>query len=169
MPSRELSPPDHKNATSSRRRDRLRSESLRQSTGGYRAAERSSWGARGSRLVARGTAFRKRLRGAGTFRGPVTEGRRTGCISVRLGWDAVVCALGELVKSVIALPCLVSLAGCSVMLAGIDWDQHQSKEWDVGTLYTTGDGRAVTAVVVGSRIGNVGSRTGGARAEPGLG
>ena len=63
-------------------------------------------------------------------------------------------------KSVIALLCLVSLAGCSVLLAGIDWDQHRNLEWDVGALYTTGDGCGVTAVVVGSGIGNVGSRTG---------
>lgn len=63
-------------------------------------------------------------------------------------------------KSVIALLCLVSLAECSVLLVGIDWDQHRNPEWDVGALYTTGDGRGVTAVVVRYGIGNVGSRIG---------
>jgi hypothetical protein len=88
---------------------------------------------------------------------------------VRLGWDAVGWALGELVKSVIALPCLVSLAGCSVVPVGIDWDQHRNPEWDVDALYTTADGRGVTAVVVRSSMGNVGSRIGGAMGESGLG
>jgi hypothetical protein len=47
-------------------------------------------------------------------------------------------------KSVITLLCLLSLTGCSILETDAIRYQHQNKQWDTPTLYTTADVRVIT-------------------------